>query len=238
MKTNININKKASAKNELGGTLANTKRDGTLYKGGLVISIKINNVGWAKTNATTDDDKNEYLNRNILGIKPVKPLEMSDYKLQAIPKTPRYRCPIRSKHTNEQCGKRFETRRGLKRHFTVTHNRNWDDVWAEVLHLKKKTAKKKKKKETKQKKPQKEISEITKKLRRNLTETKLVTEIKPMKELQILKTKQEESGINKTCPECGHYLSYSPIIIQTRRADEPPTIIYKCKKCKHNWREY
>ena len=39
------------------------------------------------------------------------------------------------------------------------------------------------------------------------------------------------------CPKCGHDEAYYKII-QTRRADEPPTRIYKCTKCGHVWREY
>ncbi len=40
-----------------------------------------------------------------------------------------------------------------------------------------------------------------------------------------------------TCPKCGHNLAYW-VLRQTRAADEPPTRIYRCVKCKHSWREY
>lgn len=39
------------------------------------------------------------------------------------------------------------------------------------------------------------------------------------------------------CPKCGHDEAFYKII-QTRRADEPPTRIYKCTRCGHVWREY
>jgi len=39
------------------------------------------------------------------------------------------------------------------------------------------------------------------------------------------------------CPKCGHDEAYW-WVLQTRRADEPPTRFYKCVKCHHVWREY
>jgi DNA-directed RNA polymerase subunit M len=43
--------------------------------------------------------------------------------------------------------------------------------------------------------------------------------------------------VNETCPECGHdKVTYK--LIQTRSADEAPTRIFKCSKCKHTWRAY
>ncbi|MCX8208597.1 MAG: transcription factor S [Sulfolobales archaeon] len=39
------------------------------------------------------------------------------------------------------------------------------------------------------------------------------------------------------CPRCGNEEAYYEIL-QTRRADEPPTRIYKCSKCGYVWREY
>ncbi|MCC6030542.1 MAG: transcription factor S [Desulfurococcales archaeon] len=39
------------------------------------------------------------------------------------------------------------------------------------------------------------------------------------------------------CPKCGHNEA-EYWIIQTRRADEPPTRFYRCLKCGHVWREY
>jgi DNA-directed RNA polymerase subunit M len=39
------------------------------------------------------------------------------------------------------------------------------------------------------------------------------------------------------CPKCGNEEAYYEIL-QTRRADEPPTRIYKCTRCGYVWREY
>ncbi len=39
------------------------------------------------------------------------------------------------------------------------------------------------------------------------------------------------------CPKCGNGEAYY-WIMQTRRADEPPTRFYRCTKCGHTWREY
>ena len=42
---------------------------------------------------------------------------------------------------------------------------------------------------------------------------------------------------NETCPECGHdKATYK--LLQTRSADEAPTRIFPCTKCKHTWRAY
>jgi DNA-directed RNA polymerase subunit M len=40
-----------------------------------------------------------------------------------------------------------------------------------------------------------------------------------------------------TCPKCGNSTAYW-WIVQTRRADEPPTRFYRCTKCGKTWREY
>jgi DNA-directed RNA polymerase subunit M len=40
-----------------------------------------------------------------------------------------------------------------------------------------------------------------------------------------------------SCPSCGNDQAYF-WILQTRRADEPPTRFYKCTKCGKVWREY
>lgn len=39
------------------------------------------------------------------------------------------------------------------------------------------------------------------------------------------------------CPRCGNDEAYYTVL-QTRKADEPPTRFYKCVKCGHTWREY
>ena len=40
-----------------------------------------------------------------------------------------------------------------------------------------------------------------------------------------------------TCPKCGNTKAYW-WMQQTRSADEPPTLFYKCTKCGYTWREY
>ncbi len=39
------------------------------------------------------------------------------------------------------------------------------------------------------------------------------------------------------CPKCGYGEAYY-WLMQTRRADEPPTRFFKCVRCGHVWREY
>lgn len=41
----------------------------------------------------------------------------------------------------------------------------------------------------------------------------------------------------ETCPECGHDKAVYKLL-QTRSADEAPTRIFTCTKCKHTWRAY
>jgi len=57
----------------------------------------------------------------------------------------------------------------------------------------------------------------------------------------VIDTEDMFKGVPKTrgvkCPKCGNDEAYY-VILQTRRADEPPTRIYKCTKCGHVWREY
>jgi DNA-directed RNA polymerase subunit M len=39
------------------------------------------------------------------------------------------------------------------------------------------------------------------------------------------------------CPKCGNMEAYW-WMQQTRAADEPPTIFYRCTKCGYSWRSY
>jgi len=39
------------------------------------------------------------------------------------------------------------------------------------------------------------------------------------------------------CPKCGNGIAYW-WLVQTRRADEPPTTFYRCTKCNYTWRDY
>ena len=48
----------------------------------------------------------------------------------------------------------------------------------------------------------------------------------------------DEATLPKTtvlCPKCEHTEAYY-VIRQTRAADEPETIFYRCCKCNYNWR--
>ncbi|WP_407454230.1 transcription factor S [Methanobrevibacter sp.] len=42
---------------------------------------------------------------------------------------------------------------------------------------------------------------------------------------------------NETCPKCGNERATYKLL-QTRSADEAPTRIFTCTKCKHTWRAY
>ncbi len=39
------------------------------------------------------------------------------------------------------------------------------------------------------------------------------------------------------CPRCGYHEAYY-WVVQTRKADEPPTRFFKCVRCGYTWREY
>ena len=60
------------------------------------------------------------------------------------------------------------------------------------------------------------------------------------KEVAVIDKKEQESQLPKTrvtCPNCGNEEAYW-WMQQTRGADEPPTIFYKCTKCGYSWRSY
>ena len=62
----------------------------------------------------------------------------------------------------------------------------------------------------------------------------------PKKEIVIVKKGDEAIDLPKTrviCPECENREAYW-WMQQTRSADEPPTIFYRCTKCTHGWRSY
>ena len=62
-----------------------------------------------------------------------------------------------------------------------------------------------------------------------------------MEEVSFSKEKEDYKNWPITydvkCPECGNNSAYYNVV-QTRAADEAPTIIYVCTKCKAKWREY
>ena len=55
------------------------------------------------------------------------------------------------------------------------------------------------------------------------------------KEIGILSEDATLPKTNILCPKCGHTEAYY-VIRQTRAADEPETVFYRCCKCNHNWR--
>jgi DNA-directed RNA polymerase subunit M len=60
------------------------------------------------------------------------------------------------------------------------------------------------------------------------------------KETAVIGDSEEVATFPKTrinCPKCGNTEAYY-IIRQTRAADEPETMIYRCCKCSYSWREY
>ncbi|GER36615.1 DNA-directed RNA polymerase subunit [Striga asiatica] len=60
------------------------------------------------------------------------------------------------------------------------------------------------------------------------------------KPMEPIFSEDDQKVINKTsgvsCPACGHGEA-SYIEVQTRSADEPMTIFYRCTKCKSTWKE-
>ncbi len=71
----------------------------------------------------------------------------------------------------------------------------------------------------------------------------LVTEVvshPEEKKIVVMKRREEEEELPKTkiiCPKCGNDEAYW-YMQQTRSADEPPTLFYKCTKCGYSWRSY
>ncbi|MCD6483108.1 MAG: transcription factor S [Candidatus Aenigmarchaeota archaeon] len=60
------------------------------------------------------------------------------------------------------------------------------------------------------------------------------------KEVIVLEKREINDNLPKThviCPKCGNDEAYW-WMQQTRSADEPPTIFYKCTKCGYQWRSY
>ncbi len=48
--------------------------------------------------------------------------------------------------------------------------------------------------------------------------------------------KEIHSLTDQNCPRCEHEKAYY-WERQMRAADEPPTLFFKCQRCKHTWRE-
>lgn len=72
----------------------------------------------------------------------------------------------------------------------------------------------------------------------NNDEYKVSKEIEAEENVKMLgEVDDMRSTIKETCPECGHDEAYYELK-QTRSADEAPTRIFTCAKCKHTWRAY
>jgi len=63
-------------------------------------------------------------------------------------------------------------------------------------------------------------------------------EKKKKKEIEVVEKEVEIYPIIKIdCGKCGNKEAFY-WTVQTRSADEPETIFYKCTKCKNQWRQY
>jgi len=62
---------------------------------------------------------------------------------------------------------------------------------------------------------------------------------KPMDEVVVIDKKSQDALpiIKAKCGKCGNEEAVW-WIKQMRSGDEPPTIFYRCTKCKHTWRQY
>ncbi len=62
---------------------------------------------------------------------------------------------------------------------------------------------------------------------------------KPMDEVVIFDKKSQESlpTVKVKCSKCGNDEAVW-WLKQMRSGDEPPTIFYRCTKCRHTWRQY
>lgn len=71
---------------------------------------------------------------------------------------------------------------------------------------------------------------ISLKISEKVSEGKKVSVVKD-DDMDILPT------VDEVCPKCGHKHAHF-WTSQTRSGDEPETKFYRCRKCKHTWRDY
>ncbi|MFP4111599.1 MAG: transcription factor S [Candidatus Woesearchaeota archaeon] len=68
--------------------------------------------------------------------------------------------------------------------------------------------------------------------------TKLKDTIEEKEEIEVVDEDFESKPVVEAeCPKCGYNEAYF-WLQQTRSSDEPETKFYKCKECKHIWRDY
>ena len=62
--------------------------------------------------------------------------------------------------------------------------------------------------------------------------------LKKSKKMVIIEEEPETMSKKlEICPKCKNREAFY-WSVQTRSADEPATIFYRCTKCKHTWRDY
>ncbi len=62
---------------------------------------------------------------------------------------------------------------------------------------------------------------------------------KKTKNIEVVNKNEVETKptVKAECKECGNNQAFT-WMLQTRSADEPETIFFKCTKCTHTWRSY
>lgn len=61
---------------------------------------------------------------------------------------------------------------------------------------------------------------------------------KPLDDVVVVDRSEETLPTTKApCPKCSH-TEAAWWVRQMRSADEPPTVFYRCTRCRHSWREY
>ena len=71
-------------------------------------------------------------------------------------------------------------------------------------------------------------------------EVTLKNKSRKSEKIDVVGSKQSKEVLPETqqeCEKCGHNLAYF-WTVQTRSADEPETVFYKCTKCNYTWRSY
>jgi len=66
----------------------------------------------------------------------------------------------------------------------------------------------------------------------------LKSKVKSSQKVEVSTSKKENlPEMEKECESCGHMKVFF-WTLQTRAADEPETVFYRCTKCSHTWRDY